>query len=275
MSDLRVALFVEGSIAPPGRYKTDPLEEIWNDCLAEALGIQAFEPVVPISKKHIVAMDPRNPAMSGAGEALDQLVVRTLKRWDFDAAIVAWDLVPAWNPQDDFCRWQETVDFYRLLSASKVLPKAWREKAGTRHRALARQRNKGSRRARKKLSKHMLLALCMEPMFEGLLVQDEPAIRRAFGIKGRHVRRWPTDGWGDPRQRHPDRQILVPAVAALRRLKPPPPVVRRVRGDMETNKIGWDLFLTRELLNDPRVRKTLLEHELCRRLRVWAPGAEA
>jgi len=243
--------------------------------LADALGIQAFDPVVPISKKHVVAMDPRNPAMSGAGEALDQLVVRTLKRSTFDAAVVAWNLVPAWNPKDDFCRWQETVDFYRLLEESEVLPRVWRQKAGVRHRALIRQHDEGARRVRRKLSKHMLLALCMEPMFEGLLVQSEPAIRRAFGITGRNVRSWPSGGWGDPNQRRPDRELLRPAIAALRRLGPRPPVVRRVGGDMLTNKIGWDLFLTRALLNDKRARETVLEHELCLRLKAWVPGADA
>src|SRR5437588_10932540 len=105
---LRVALFVEGSVVRPARGSA-PLEAIWRDCLGRALSLRRLDPVVAINKKHLVAMDPGKPRMSGGGEALDQLMVRMMNREPFDAAVVAWDLVPAWNPEGAFCRWDETV----------------------------------------------------------------------------------------------------------------------------------------------------------------------
>jgi hypothetical protein len=40
------------------------LEAIWRDCLGEALQIRRFDLIVPISKKHLVAMDPRKPRIA-------------------------------------------------------------------------------------------------------------------------------------------------------------------------------------------------------------------
>ena len=62
---LRVALFVEGSLDPRGFF-----EKLWKQELTEALGLRQVDYVFPISKKHLVAMDPKNPKMSGAGEPL-------------------------------------------------------------------------------------------------------------------------------------------------------------------------------------------------------------
>jgi hypothetical protein len=58
--ELKVALFVEGSVSPPPvRGTRSSLERIWSERLPQALGLRAFSAVVPISKKHLVAMDPR------------------------------------------------------------------------------------------------------------------------------------------------------------------------------------------------------------------------
>src|SRR5690606_22785331 len=124
---VRVALFVEGS--ENRAVRSGPLLQTMWDRLAKGLGVEAFSRVVPISKKHLVAMDPDQPPMSGAGESLDQLMVRCLHREAFDAAVVAWDLVPAWNPEGGFCRWQETLDLYRHLATSAVLDEPWRHAA--------------------------------------------------------------------------------------------------------------------------------------------------
>lgn len=98
------------------------LDEIWNERLGKALGLPRFDPVVPISKTHLVAMDPRNPPMSGAGERLDQLITRVLARTAFDVAVVAWDLEPAWNPREELCRWIETVLLRELLQDERSRP---------------------------------------------------------------------------------------------------------------------------------------------------------
>ena len=135
MGSLRVALFVEGSESPPTPRRSAALKRVWNDDLAPGVGVSPFDVVVPISKLNLVAMDPENPAMSGNGEGLDQLMVRMMAREPFDAAVVAWDLVPRWNPLGSYCRWDETLDFYRLLSESECLPEPWKRQAGKRWRA--------------------------------------------------------------------------------------------------------------------------------------------
>ena len=110
---MRTVLFVEGGSAPALPRRQSALTEIWGQ-IAEVLGFEGFCRVVPISKKHLVAMDPRNPPMSGAGEGLDKLMARMLNTGPaFDAAVVAWDLVPEWNADGDFCRWRETLNLYR------------------------------------------------------------------------------------------------------------------------------------------------------------------
>src|SRR5690606_920875 len=94
---MKVALFVEGGAAPVQNRRDPPLQKIW-DQLTRVLQCEAIALLVPISKKNLVAMDPAEPKSSGAGEALDQLMARHLDQTPFDAAIVAWDLVPAWDP---------------------------------------------------------------------------------------------------------------------------------------------------------------------------------
>ena len=265
MPGLRVALFVEGSTAPPTARGRAALEQIWNHHLGQALGLQPFAPIVPISKTHLVAMDPRRPPMSGAGERLDQLMVRVLMTRPFDAAVVAWDLVPAWNPQDKFCRWNETVDLYRFLAESDCLPALWSEKARRRFEELSRRLSPGSRSGPPTLEPGIVLPLCMEPMFEALLVQDETAVRHALGVTGQEIPGWPRQGWG-PQERHPDIQVLAPAIRALQRLRPRPKVLKIVRGDMRTNKDGWGEYLLRQMLENERARPLILSHALSRRL---------
>jgi hypothetical protein len=265
MPPLRIALFVEGSEAPPPARGYRPLEQIWNECLGSALGLPRLEPIVPISKKHLVAMDSRQPRMSGSSEPLDQLLVRMLGRHPFDAAIVAWDLVPPLRSEErDFCRWNETLDLYRFLSASS-LPDPWKAQAAKRLDELSRRAIPGQRAAPPKLEPGMVLALCMEPMFEGLLVSDESAVRRALELDEK-PREWPKGGWGDERERAPDKRVLAPAINSLRKIRPKPLAVKLVPGNLRTNKDGWEEFLLRRLLEDDRARPQILSHPISRRL---------
>ncbi|HSK81642.1 MAG TPA: hypothetical protein VLQ45_34625 [Thermoanaerobaculia bacterium] len=241
------------------------MERIWKNCLGTELGLLPFDPIVPISKRHIVAMDPSNPPMSGSGEALDQLMTRVLERSSFDVAVVAWDLVPAWNPEDGYCRWKETVDLYRFLAQSTDLPEIWKRQAARRFEDLQRRQTPSTRSGLPPLEFGMVLPVCMEPMFEGLLVQDEAAVRRALGLRER-PRGWPSHGWADPVERRPDEAVLGPAIRALSRMRPQPTVLRAIRGDMRTNKDGWGEFLLRKLLEDNQARPVLLSHPLSRRL---------
>jgi hypothetical protein len=265
MPGLRFALFVEGSLAPPPARGIRPLNRIWQECLGRALELPSFDPIVPISKRHLVAMDPGNPPMSGAGEALDQLMARILDRSPFDVAVIAWDLVPAWNPQGGYCRWQETLDLYRFLAQSTQLPELWKRQAERRYEELQRRPVPGTRSGPPPVELGMVLPVCMEPMFEALLVQDEAAVKRALGVQGRPPG-WPSRGWADPTEHRPDQAVLRPAIQALSRMRPKPAVLRTVRGDMRTNKDGWGEFLLRKLLDDDEARPVLLAQPLPRRL---------
>jgi hypothetical protein len=266
MANLKLALFVEGSIAPLPKHKQPPLAGIWNGCFGETLGLQRFDPIIPISKTHLVAMDPDNPPMSGAGEALDVLMVRMLKLHDFDAAVVAWDLVPAWNPEGSFCRWLETLNLYRFMAGSKVLPDTWKEQASRRYEEMSRRRTPGERLRPPAPRPGMVLPVCMEPMFESVLVQDEAAARRAFGIQGQNVAGWPRQGWGDRHDRRPDNNILAPAILAMSRMRPKLQAYRVIGGDLKTRKNEWGEYLLRRLLEDEQARPLILEHPLSKRL---------
>lgn len=91
---LRVALFVEGSASPPPPRGLPALARIWGEHLCGLAGVPGFSTVVPISKKHLVAMDPSNPKMSGAAEPLDQLIARRIRSDHIEAAVVAWGSRP-------------------------------------------------------------------------------------------------------------------------------------------------------------------------------------
>ena len=111
----------------------------------------------------------------------------------------------------------------------------------------------------------MVLAICMEPMFESLLTQDESAVRRALGLRGQ-VRGWPRHGWADSGERRPDDRILAPAILAASNQRPKPEPCRQIGGDMRTRKNEWGEFLLRKLLEDEKARATVLAHPIARRL---------
>jgi len=256
---------VEGSESPPPARGARPLERIWNELLPDALRIARFAAVIPISKTHLVAEDPNNPPISGAGESLSKLMVRMMGRFDYQSAIICWDLHPSWNADGNYCRWDETVALYRGLVASE-LPPPWRNSAATRLEELLSRPTPNQRQTLPALQRHGVLPLCMEPKFESLLVQDESAARRALGIHGRRVPSWPTSGWADPKELQPDRRILDSAVRAVRRLRPSVRGIAGVRQSWEHNKDGWGEFLLRRMLGDEEARQCILQHPICRRL---------
>ncbi len=269
---LRIALFVEGATTPPSVRGVSPFAQIWNEHLCGILGIRAFDEIVPISKKHLVAMDPALPKMSGAGEPLDELIARKLKTIQFDAVVVAWDLVPAWNPDDEFCRWQETLDLYRFLaeSPSVDLPNIWKQQAAERLAELRSRTTPGDRIRRPQLKLGSVLALCMEPMFETILVGNEQAARNAFELK-ETPKDWPTAAWKLPNERKPDAKILIPTINAVRNVRPKLKCVKQVPGDFRSNKDGWGEYLLKRLLANPKTRSQILKTNLIERLREIVP----
>lgn len=261
---LRVALFVEGSENRAIR-RGPLLAEMWKQ-LAVGLGIAGFSRVEPISKKHLVAMDPEQPPMSGAGEALDQLMVRCLERETFDAAVVAWDLVPPRDKDAGFCRWRETLDLYRFVGTSSILPEPWRAAAARRHVEMTSRMVPSHRRKPHRVAYNEIVAVCMDPMFEALLLQKEQHVLRALAID-RRPPGWPSQGWGSTTTRQLDDALLTPMIDALRAgpSKQWPRVARTIRADAR-NKDPWLEYLLRRLLEDPEARALVLAHPICRRL---------
>jgi len=181
---LRVALLVEGSLAPPGRAR-DALDRIWNQHMARLAGAGPFDLLVPISKTNLVSLDPEQPRMSGNAEALDQLLRRLLDSGrEFDAAVLAWDLQPPWDPSTRACRWRETLDLYRFLAQSTALPDNWTQAAAARLTELESRPSPSSRPSPPRLAPGMVLPICMDPVFEDLLASNERGIRRALGLDG-------------------------------------------------------------------------------------------
>jgi hypothetical protein len=115
----------------------------------------------------------------------------------------------------------------------------------------------------------------MEPMFEGLLVQKESAVRRALGVGKRPIRGWPRQGWGDATVTRPDADVLAPAINALLGIRPKLDVVKLVRGNMHTKKNEWGELLLRRLLEDHEGRTAIMEHPLSRRLVELLPAGPA
>ncbi len=266
MCGLRVALFVEGSEHPPlKREKRDPLARLWNETLVAALGIPEFHRVYPISKLHLVTMNPELPRPVGAGESFDRMLVRRLNRERFDAAVVAWDLVPPWDPGREYCRCNETLSFYRLLARSSVLPDLWLGKARERLAELENRTKPGERSAPPIVEPGIILCVCMEPMFESLLAQDERAVKRALGI-ATTPGDWPTSGWGDPRERQPDQRVLGRAILSIKRVRPKPQCIRHIAGDMKTNKDEWDDYILRRIQEQDRGRGLIVNHPIGIRL---------
>lgn len=218
--------------------------------------------VVPIDKRALVAMDPGLPPMSGASVGLDELILREIEGGGIDVALVAWDLQPPWDPDARTCRWEECVRLYQHLSTSKVLPERWLENAASRYADLRTRPSQSSRLRAPRPQPASVLTVCMEPMFEAVLMACEEGLRRALGVGGRRVPGWPR--WSVPGEI--DQRVIQPAVTAARAVRPTPRVFRRIRGDFRTAKHEWAEYLLRELFGDDGCREQVVQAPLCRRL---------
>lgn len=229
---MRVALFVEGSSAPPGRAT---LDHAWNSIL-ESAGLRSFDRYYPISKTHLVAMDPSKPKMSGAAEGFDDYVRRMHQRDSFDAVVVAWDLAPPWDTSAPGCRWQETLSIYDNIQKRKRIPDPFLSWASGRYMELKARKNPSARTALPKLEKGSIWPVCMEPEFESLLISDEKALKRAVGLSGVQARNWPS------RKINQNKRFLAEAIVAASQ-----DIKKRIRGDWRTNQYGWCEYLVKQL----------------------------
>lgn len=257
---LRIALLVEGSSDTGIRRASTWLEEIWNGHLVPAVGRQPFEVVAPISKKDLVAMDPSIVRSTGS-EPLDMKLVRLGAGEKFDAAVVAWDLQPAWNDLGAFCRWAECVRLYELLSQSNVLPEPWRMQAAQRLSDYGQRAVPNARPTPPQLRPGTVMPLCMDPEFESLLTANEAATRRALGLASTPSD-WP-GGWGPGGTRRPAEDVLRVAIECVPGNSP---IRRRIRGGWRQQKSAWGEYLLRQLLAEDVGRQSVVSHPISVRL---------
>jgi hypothetical protein len=104
----------------------------------------------------------------------------------------------------------------------------------------------------------------MEPVFEGLFVQDEALVRQALRVRGLHVKGWPA--WRVAESRRPDTEILQKAIIAARRAAPRDPLFRAIRGDMRSSKHEWGRHLLDSLASTRKGRETLDGHPMILRM---------
>lgn len=261
---MRVALFVEGTDQSGTSYaKDDPLAVLWNDVVCELAGVPAFDHVIGMSKRHLVAMNPANKGLSGVGESFDQLLVRKLTELRFDAAVVAWDLHPRWNPTAAYCRWEETLDLYRGVAASRVLSENWTALAQARLDDLEARAVPSARASRTPLIPGAIQALCMDRMFESLVIDTgASALRRALEVDGEQVPKWPNLG----RSGRQHDELLGMAIEAARALRPKRKTAHKIRQGFLIEKHGWASLVLRNMLEVPEDAAALRVHPIAVRL---------
>jgi hypothetical protein len=191
----RIGFFVEGTRALTPRDRDDLLE-LWR---YQCSRVSSFPPaqldVYGFSKQQIVIMDPAHAAMPGAGKIpLDVAIEQRFNARPFQDLVIAFDAYPAnqairLDPREPCPCLRVEKDFVlRRFVASKILPPQFRVSAG---RLLTRyQANRGQPRAPTRPPLGEVELIYMEPTFESLLLQDESALRRVFGLR-RTPNTWP------------------------------------------------------------------------------------
>jgi hypothetical protein len=268
MATLKVALFAEGSNDHSLRGGGNSFATLWQKTLVEALGLRTIDLVFPITKGHLQALQPPAAGLkrvtSSTGVPLDELMRQKLLLHDFDAAVVAWDLYPPWLtvPDEGRCRWAETVRLYQCLAHSQLLPPPWPQRAAERLRSLESRPIPSARAFSPRLERGCVLAVCMEPEFEALLL-NEAGVRNTLKLRGKKIKSWPTE-WSEVGARRP-KSVLNDALMAASKLRPPPAVFRRIPGDMRTAPHAWASYLMTHA--SPELREHVEQHRISRRLR--------
>lgn len=260
---MKTALFAEG----PQEILDEehPFVRLWQDAVLGNLNLPKFDFVYAINKKYLISMRPNAPKMSGASLKLDEFIERKRIVDNFDCAVVAWDLVPGWaGGVGGLCRWEETVEFYKGIASSTALPAAWANYAKTREKDLTSRRSPSQRTQLTKLAPNAILAVCMDTMFESLIVADEQAVKKALGCSGKRISDWPR-AWKNLPPR-PDSDLLSPAISAARKFRPKLEEAFAVRGDLITAKHEWGYYFLNSMLA-PTGSQKCRNHQIATRLR--------
>lgn len=237
---LRLALFVEG---PPhfdlsGRIH---LEKLWNRLCVLSRVTSPLQ-VIGFSKAQLRKMAHRPEIKDSGTQPLDRLVAQHYDRQMFDRAIIAFDALP--DNQEVVpkgCRHEEIDFVLRHFEVSPQLPKYIRA-AATRLRA-----HYATDPAQRKVrDPGPLEILYMWPNFEGLLVCDEPTVKRALVGHNQPIpSKWPTF---TPMIRNPDQSVLPQAVECASKA-----ARNMVRGTFKTNKHAWAEYIIRHVRPNSRI----------------------
>jgi len=259
--NLKVALFVEGSLGIPDRNGVDSLVGLWRDVIAVQLQLRRIDRIIPISKVELTMMDTGSIPRSSGKEPFDARLARELGRAPFDAAVVAWDLLPEWGDAQR-CRWNETKNLFRLLGESKeeTLAAKWKEKARARFENYEARPSPPEGAGQPVLEEYSILPVCMEADFEALLMIDETVIRRCLGVEG-HLNEWPAWPRLAETRKQKQKDVLQKAITSARHLK-----TRKPSGDMKTNGHEWAAYFFKALFESSRSKDKLLNHPLAIRL---------
>lgn len=251
-SSRRVALFAEGSHHLDAR-RLDRFVELWK-FLAQKCDCQHELHVFGFNKAQIVAMAPPSK-WNLRYEPLDLFIGRKcdeFKKTPIDTLLIAFDTEPKHDGLERRCRRNEVLKLLEGLQQSSHVPARFCEEA---QRLLARYQAAPTPLPRPsgRPPRGPLDVLAMEPMFEALLLADEPGVRKALGVP-RAARGWPSFR---PTLK-PDRDILEPA-----RKLAGEDVRRKLRGDF-SGKHGLADYILRHLPDD----SLTWQHPLFERLRV-------
>jgi hypothetical protein len=257
-SGLSVTLFVEGSSQDSSRDIEDKVAELWRVRLPTLMKCPSPDRVVGISKGHLQAMQrpwrDGEEVTSSVRIPLDEFIEIERGQHPFDAALVAWDLVPPWDRERRPERCLEVRDFYRCLSESQHLPQQFRDMAAGRMAEIQAQ----PPGVCPKLKQGMIAAICMVPEFEAVLA-DEQAVREALDVRGKDIPRWPNWDPDDPKE------TLDKAIRAARRFRPQPKPTKQVPGNMETRPNDWHLFFS----GQPRMQEVIKGNAIVQRYAKW------
>lgn len=260
-----VGLFVEGSRG------TDPLrddfEGLWK-LLCKHCGYTDLEiEIVGISKGNIIELrdlEPRETATvlvkgatqaSGGRESLDAAIQRLHTKTPLDRVIIAFDRWPSNQhipaaDRDLPCPMRPEVAFVLdKLAKSSKLDARFKHAAG---KLLERYGSRDSLTPRDG-AMGPVEVLFMDPMFEALLVHDEPAVRRALGVTDRAPKNWPSF---KTTERALDKTVLEPAVKSA------------IRGHASYSaaKSRWGHAIVKAAATDARLWSHPLAQRLCRLL---------
>jgi len=191
-------------------------------------------------------------------EPLDAILERHRRSLDIDCFVVAWDLVPPWDKMAGTCRWLETLGLYEGLSLSETLDRRFRDFASARFQGLQQRTQPSARRAAPQLIPGAVIAVCMEPLFESIFM-NERAMKISLGVHGKRTKEWPSR-WQQGNARASS--IIEAAVDAARDAVPANSVFRRIRQGYETLKSEWGIHFVQSRAFD----NTLKNHPLGRRL---------